>query len=144
LPDLDQADLAYEAIRSDDTDIARIAQNIGCKAASIQKIKDHLFLASHLLDRYVSHGIPAECRRFDSDIRIAAAWRRLSEGTIMLRDLQLLRHEAAEAWYMRRHGPSYSMAHDAAERRFPAPRYSEPDFRRPVALQSVPDARNAE
>ena len=143
MPDVDQADLAYEAIRAEDTDVARIAKNTGWKRASILKIKNHLFLASHLLDRYVSHGIAAECRRFDSDLRIAATWRRLSEGAFMLGDLQLLRHEAAEAWYMRRHGPSYSMAHDAAERRFPVPRYTEPNFR-PPTLKPVSDAHYTE
>jgi len=39
----------------------------------------------------------------------------------MPEDLQLLRHEAAEAWYMRQHGPSYRAAHQAAEKRFPTP-----------------------
>jgi hypothetical protein len=32
-----------------------------------------------------------------------------------------LRHEVAELWYMRRHGPSYSAAHLAAQARFPSP-----------------------
>jgi hypothetical protein len=45
----------------------------------------------------------------------------LRAGTQTPADIQLLRHETAEAWFMRRHGPSYDAAHSAAQRRFPAP-----------------------
>lgn len=27
----------------------------------------------------------------------------------------------AESWYMRKHGPGYSKAHEAANKRYPAP-----------------------
>jgi hypothetical protein len=45
----------------------------------------------------------------------------LETGNFIEQDLQLLRHETAEAWYMRRNGPSYTKAHNAAEARYPAP-----------------------
>ncbi len=75
----------------------------------------------HLLDRYEPLGVPAMRARFDSDIGIARAWQRLESGTHGLADLQLLRHEIAESWYMRNVSPSYNAAHNAAQRRFPAP-----------------------
>jgi hypothetical protein len=31
----------------------------------------------------------------------------------------------AEAWYMSKHGPGYTKAHDAAQKRFPAPDLGE-------------------
>lgn len=55
--------------------------------------------------------------------RIANAWKRLELGTHTKYDLQLLKHEAAEAWYMRKHGPSYTNAHNAADKRYPAPNF---------------------
>jgi RHS repeat-associated protein len=116
------ADEAYNAIRASSSDVASIAQNTGIKPANIQKVKDHLFHQEHLMDRYVDLGVPAEMRRFDSDLGIANAWKRLEQGTHTPADLQLLRHEAAEAHLMRRWAdPSYSRAHNRAQQRFPAP-----------------------
>jgi hypothetical protein len=101
--------------------VGSIAGNTGYKASNIQKVKDHLFMNEQLLDRYESLGIPATRARFDSDIGIAEAWGRLERGTHGPADLQLLRHETAEAWYMRKVSPGYNAAHNAAQRRFPAP-----------------------
>ena len=118
---LDPADALYEGIRRDETDIEEIARRIGWKPSSIATIKHHLFIREHWLDQYETLGVPAILGRFDSDEAIARAWLRLKEGGFAAIDLQLLRHEAAEAWYMRKHGPSYRRAHAAAQRRFPAP-----------------------
>ena len=120
------ADGAYEAIRASNTDITQIAKNTGFKPRSIQKVKDHIFNEPHLLDRYVNLGEPAEFRTFDSDLRIGGAWERLRAGAFTPQDLQLLRHETAEAWYMRKHGPSYTAAHDVAHARFPSPFAASP------------------
>jgi len=114
-------DEAYAAIRASTTDVADIAANTGIKPQNIQKVKDHLFVNNHLLDRYVDQGVPATLGQFDSDISIAQAWNRLQTGTHTADDIQLLRHETAEAWYMKRHGPGYNAAHNAAQDRFPAP-----------------------
>ncbi len=115
------ADAEYAAIRANSGDIAAIAKNTGIKPENIQNVKDHLFYNEHLLDRYVESGVPATTARFDSDLGIAQAWKRLEDGTYTPEDVQLLRHETAEAWYMRKYGPSYNAAHEAAEARFPAP-----------------------
>jgi hypothetical protein len=118
----ESADEAYEMIRGSNTDVNSIAQNTGIKASNIQKVKDHLFHQEHLLDRYVDLGIPAEMRRFDSEIGISNAWKRLENGTYTPNDIQLLRHEAAEASLMKRWGdPSYTRAHSRAQKRYPSP-----------------------
>ena len=36
-------------------------------------------------------------------------------------DISLLKHETAEAWYMKKNGLGYTKAHDVAQKRFPAP-----------------------
>jgi RHS repeat-associated protein len=115
------ADMAYDAIRSSTSDVALIARNTGLKPSNIQKVKDHLFYNRHLLDRYERLGVPSEFRRFDSNIDIADSWKRMEAGSHGPMDIQLLRHEIAEAWYMRRHGPSYDRAHSSAQQRFPSP-----------------------
>jgi len=118
---IDPADRFYEAIRQDTDDVKLIAQHTGWKVTSIEKIKLHLFVQAHYLDSYEDLGVPAVTARFDSDPIIAESWLRLRAGTHTPLDLALLRHEAAEAWSMRKHGPSYRLAHAAAERRFPVP-----------------------
>jgi hypothetical protein len=106
--------------------VAAIARHTGMKPGNIQRVKQHLFYAEHLLDRYVEVGVPAERRRFDSDLGIANAWKRLEQGHATAADRQLLRHEAAEAFLMRWwHDPSYHRAHTRAQRRFPAPDLEE-------------------
>ena len=115
------ADARYDEIRNSRSDVDAIARNTGIKPANIRKVKDHLFHDTHWKDRYVDLGVPAVAERFDSDLGIARAWERLTTGTFTPADLQLLRHEAAEANRTRRWGPGYSRAHDAAEARYPAP-----------------------
>jgi hypothetical protein len=115
------ADALYDRIRRDETDVEEIARRVGWKPSNIAKVKHHLFHQEHWLDRYEALGVPAVQARFDREEAIARAWLRLRDGCFTAIDLQLLRHEAAESWYMRRHGPSYRRAHAAAQRRFPAP-----------------------
>ena len=113
------ADELYEAIRADNDDLQAIALNTGLKRANVVKVKEHLFHRTHWRDLYVELGVPGEWGRFDSDHRIADAWNRLLSSRYQPGDIQLLRHETAEAWFMRKHGPSYRLAHQAATRRFP-------------------------
>jgi hypothetical protein len=117
------SDAAYAAIRASNRDVAAIAQEAKLKPQNVRKVKQHLFYEVHLLDKYVAFGVPARQARFDADLSIAEAWKRLENGTYSGADMQLLRHEIAEAWFMKRHKTrSYRVAHAAAERRFPAPR----------------------
>lgn len=105
------------------TDVGDIARSTGYKPSNIQRVKDHLFNNEQLLDSYVDLGVPAYRGRFDSDIGIADAWRRLESGSHSRADLQLLKHETAEAWHMRNVSESYKAAHGAAQKRYPAPRF---------------------
>jgi len=52
---------------------------------------------------------------------MADSWLRLTAGTQTKIDVALLKHETAEAWFMKRNGPSYLDAHTAAERHYPSP-----------------------
>lgn len=117
----DDAERAYGRIRADPSDVRRISDVTGYKVSNIMAIKQHLFFTPHLLDRYVHLGHAADYKVFDADSEHAACWRRLQQAPPLEADLQLLKHEAADAWYMRRHGPSYEAAHTAAQRRFPSP-----------------------
>jgi hypothetical protein len=119
------ADEAYDAIRASNSDVAAISKNTAIKPKNIQKVKDHLFHEEHLLDRYADYGVPAEMQRFDSDLGIANAWKRLENNNFTPEDVQLLRHETAESWYMKKHGPGYNNAHKAASKIFPAPDIGE-------------------
>jgi hypothetical protein len=111
------AEAMYNTIRTSTHDVADIAAHTGIKEVNIQKVKDHIFNKEHLLDRYGD----TTMRRFDADPAIANSWNRLRSGNGTSADRAMLRHEAAEAHSMRKHGPSYSKAHDAVSGRFPFP-----------------------
>jgi hypothetical protein len=109
----------YETIRRSAADVEAISRQTGWKPQNIQNVKDHLFFAVHWLDLYEDLGVPGEWSRFDSSLEIVASWQRLQSGSYTPNDLQLLRHETAEAWFMRKYGPSYREAHRAAQQRYP-------------------------
>jgi hypothetical protein len=113
------ADELYDAIRASSSDVTKISSNTGIKAANIQKVKDHVFLDQHLLDRYVDYGVPSEMRRFDSSLSQGDAWLRLESGTHTPKDIEWLKHETAERWFEKKHDSGYSKAHNAAEKRWP-------------------------
>ena len=123
--EVQNADNAYEKIRTSKDDVKKIASHTGIKEKNIAKVKRHLFYEKHLLDRYESYGIPAKMQRFDSDAKIAESWKRLESGNYTKDDIRLIKHEAAESWYMRKYGPSYSKAHDAVNSKFPAPEWED-------------------
>src|SRR5690348_7539970 len=110
---VDPSDALYQAIRLDDGDVGEIARRTGLKSSNVAKVKSHLFVQEHFLDRYEPIGVPGYWARFDTDPVIAGAWKRLRDGTSGRLERQLLRHEIAEAWFMRKHGPSYREAHEA-------------------------------
>jgi hypothetical protein len=76
--------------------VACIARHTGIKPANIQRVKQHLFYAAHLLDRYVDVGVPAEMRRFDSDLA-SRMLETVGTGPCDRGGLSVLRHEAASA-----------------------------------------------
>lgn len=115
----DGAEIAYDRIRRLTGDVSEIARHTGYKQTNILKVKRHLFLKIHLLDRYP----PPYRARFDAHPNIVAAWNRLRTGLGTDLDRMLLRHEIAEAWYMRNVAPGYDRAHTYVQARFPAPEW---------------------
>ncbi len=120
----DWAEDAYDHFRSDDTDIAQIADHLsdverpdgrtGFSADEIAQIKRHLMEEEHPLDDY--NGATVE-RQFDADPDIAEAWIRLREGRPLESDLVLLEHELTESNYFHEHpGATYREAHEFANR----------------------------
>ncbi len=103
----DLADNMCNIIRGSKDDIPQIAKNIGYKTKNIKKFKDHLFHKIHLLDMYEDYGVPSVLKRFDSDIKIANAWKRLKNGRHSDIDIMLLKHEMAELNRMNKWGNSY-------------------------------------
>ncbi|MES9903022.1 MAG: LysM domain-containing protein, partial [Sedimenticola sp.] len=99
------ADIQYDAIRANGSDITKIAENTGWAESRIARIKDHVFFKEHQL----SSGV----RRFDSDVDMANAWNRLETGDFVKSDIDLLRHEIFEAKFEGIFKTDYVKAHEA-------------------------------
>ena len=114
----DPADEMYNAIRASETDVKNIAANTGFKESNVQKVKDHVFNDTHILDRHVDQGVPATQGRFDSNETQAEAWNRMEEGTHTEADITWMKHETAESWYEKKYNSGYSEAHDRVDGRW--------------------------
>jgi hypothetical protein len=75
----DLAEVSYDLIRRDSSDIAAIVKNTGWSETRIASVKDHVFFNEHTLD--------SGLRRFDADPEMLNAWSRLT-----LRGLREVRH----------------------------------------------------
>ena len=104
----EKAEIFYNKIRSDPTDIAQIARNTGWKESHIARVKDHVFFKEHRLDKGLS--------RFDADPSMVNAWERLKKGDYIKSDIDLLRHEYFESRFEGIFSTIYRVSHDAAER----------------------------
>ena len=104
------AALFYEIIRNNpsNSDVMIIAKNSGMLEFQVQRIKQHLFHDTHILDTGVG--------RFAPDIEIADAWTRLQNGNFVKEDLQLLQHEYYEARFKGIFKTDYITAHRASNR----------------------------
>ena len=92
-PDSERADKHaeqyYEAVRKMQTDVKRIAENIGYSEESIQSIKDFIFNEKHDLGDGIDY--------FEPDYFMAQSWQRLIDGkNILPHDLTLIKHEKME------------------------------------------------
>lgn len=87
---LDHAELYYEEIRHRTDDIEKIAKLTGHTPEQILKVKNFLFLDTHIL----SSGI----KRFDPSFEIAESWQRLSDMQrfVQPHDFTLIEHELME------------------------------------------------
>ena len=70
----------------------------------IKRIKDHVFNNDHFLE----DGF----RKFDSNVDMADAWKRLTEGKYNQKDLNLLNHEYFESRFESFFKTDYRTAHD--------------------------------
>ncbi len=106
--DHDAAELFYNVIRADSSDIAAIARNAGMSESRVSRIKDHVFFREHRLDDGLM--------RFQADPEMANAWSRLTSGNHLSSDIKLLNHEIFESKFEGIFKTDYRTAHDAAIR----------------------------
>lgn len=110
------ANQIYEFIRECETDISDIATNLSFKPENVKKIKDHVFINKHYLDR---HGPKeTEYKRFDPTFQQALAWKRLEAGTYTQDDITWIKHECAEQFIESLYDSGYSEAHKIAQKHF--------------------------
>ena len=102
----DKAEVAYDTIRADTSDVDAIVKNSGFSVKDITDIKNHVFENEHQLDRGMS--------RFDADPSIVNAWSRLKAGDFTQGDVDLLHHELHELNHGKTFGADYRTSHNAA------------------------------
>ena len=112
----DLAEKIYDNIRSSNDDVARIAKNYGWKVENVQKVKDHVFYNTHMLDR---HGPEcAEYKRFDGNLNQALAWKKMENNLASAQDKTWLAHEFAECHHEQKFNSGYTEAHERVQSRF--------------------------
>lgn len=84
----------------------------------MRRIKKHIFINSHILDRYKALDEEPEIRQFDSNLRQALGWKRLKTGVYSPDDVTWLKHEMAESHYEKKFDSGYCEAHDKAQTKF--------------------------
>lgn len=103
------AELYYEEIRNQKTDVDRISKNTGYDKKLIEQIKNYLF--------YDEHEIYGIKRRFDPDFSIAQSWQRLAQNEIKDHDLVLIKHEIMEKELIDK-GLTQDEAHKVASKKY--------------------------
>lgn len=99
-----EAAKAYDAIRNSTDDIATISKQTGIPEWKVERIKNHVFNNEHVL-RYGTG-------KFNPDIEISDAWKRLQDGNYTQSDLDLLNHEYYEHRFEEYFGTDYDVAHN--------------------------------
>ena len=94
-------------IRECDSNSHKIAENLNDKAENVPKIKEHVFINSHILDRYKDLGVEPEVKQFDPSLNQALAWKRLEAGVHTPDDVTWLKHEMAESHYEKKFDSGY-------------------------------------
>lgn len=107
------AERVYTRIRRIDAknDIKKVAKASGLPEDDIEKIRNHLFIKKHNLEKGLM--------RFDPSPYIAHAWEALEQGRPSELDIMLLRHEKEELTLMENLGYSYDKAHLLANIKYP-------------------------
>lgn len=121
----------YEEIRHRTDDIMKIASYTGYTPEQILKVKNYLFMETHIL----STGI----KRFDASFEIAESWQRLADMQeyVQAHDKLLIPHELMEMDLVTK-GVSQSEAHDKTCEEYDYPRATNEFYSR---LQHEHNAR---
>ncbi len=108
----------YESVRHRTDDIAKIAEYTGYTKEQILKVKNFLFIDTHIL----SDGI----RRFDPCFQIAESWQRLSDmqDYVQEHDKLLIPHELMEMDLINK-GLSQEKAHSETSKKYDYPKESD-------------------
>ncbi len=108
LEDYDKAEVHYDEIRADHTDIEKIAKNISKNPKIVSRVKNHIF--------YMEHDIiymdVAQKKRLDADPEIVNSWSRMTLGDFVEADMKLFRHEQMESILVSRQGMNQTSAHN--------------------------------
>ncbi len=102
----EKAELFYNKIRTDPTDICSNSKNTGWKESHVARVKDHVFFKKHQLDDRFG--------KFDADPSMVNEWERLKKGDYVKSDIDLLRHEYFESRFEGIFSTIYRTAHEAA------------------------------
>lgn len=95
----------YEKVRDmGDFDIKKISENTGFSQEKVITIKNHVFIEEHKLESGTS--------RYDPDIDMMEAWKRLIDGNHQKQDIDLLQHEYFESKFEKIFDVPYRIAHD--------------------------------
>lgn len=105
------AEMYYEEIRHNHSDVLRIAQNTDFGYEQVLMIKNYLFIDDHFLN--------GKIKKFDPSFEIAESWRRLAfdPKNIKPHDLTLLNHEIKEMKLINA-GYSQDKAHSITSQEF--------------------------
>ena len=79
-----RADAAYDRIRADNGDVARISQNTGYPEEHVARVKDHVFHEEHdvLIGNDKTGDLQTSRQRFEPDPQIADRWTKAADGTL--------------------------------------------------------------
>jgi len=93
------AEGAYEAIRRNPADVAKVATTMGLPSEVVERVKKHLFLEKHTLSTFPGHR--PVVAHFVAEESYAALWTRAERGVISPSErrqlMDLLTHENVEA-----------------------------------------------
>jgi hypothetical protein len=107
IEDWDRAELIYDEIRKDLSDIPKIASNLRKPERIVVRVKEHIFIREH---KIVIDDVE-DIRRLDADPDIVNVWSRYCEGDFVKSDLDLFKHEQLESIIEMREQVSQTEAH---------------------------------
>lgn len=107
----EHAEMYYEEIRNNNSDVKRIATYLGKSEEQILMVKNYLFVDEHILRDRIS--------RFDPEIHIAQSWQRLAfmQDKVMEHDRLLILHELMEMDLVKA-GVSQIEAHELTNQKY--------------------------